>query len=814
MRSWPDGHHIAKNMFAIAFCIVLALPLAYGQNQSWMDYGGGTDSSHYTRSKQITKANVGQLEVAWAYPHGETGFNPIVVGNVMYTVARNSSLVALDATTGKEIWVHEGLSGITSRGMNYWESKDRKDRRLIFAVNSYLQEIDAVTGLTVMSFGQKGVVNLREGLERDVSSMGRVQSRSPGKVFENLVILGSAPGEEYVSPPGDLRAYDVISGKLVWQFHTVPYPGEPHYDTFPKDAWKYIGGNNTWGDLTIDAKNGIAFFPLGSPTYDFYGADRKGAGLYGDCLLALDARTGKYLWHFQTVHHDLWDYDLTSAPQLTTIKRDGKEVEVVAEAGKTGFLFVFERKTGKPIWPIEERKAPKSDVPGEEAWPTQPYPTAPPPFARQSFTVDDINPYLPEEQRALIKDQLLSWRNEGLFTPPTLRGTVQMPGDQGGSNWGTTAANPTNGIVYVLSTDAPAVIQLEKSAPGIPAPNAAFGSQGRGGGGGRGPMQAFAGRALYVQNCQACHGADLKGATGPTLIDIAVKVGADAIRANIQGGKGAMPSIAGLTPSDMDSIMAFLANPAAATAGRGRGGPGGMQGDTASLGGPVVASGPAPASMTGGGGRGGRGVGDANGAPEAPSASEGASAVKLTKSGGNVQHAYGGNGGSAAYPEGLEVPDVRYNSAWAVSYNAIKPPWSTITAYDLNKGTIKWQVPAGDDLAMAAQGVHDTGSRQLRTGIIATATGLVFQVGGDRKVRAYDEETGKVLWTKEIGGSSRGVPAMYEVNGRQYLVISVAAGGGRGVGAAAAAPDSGNLPTGYVAFALPQAEASPTGKVR
>jgi quinoprotein glucose dehydrogenase len=327
-------------------------------------------------------------------------------------------------------------------------------------------------------------------------------------------------------------------------------------------------------------------------------------------------------------------------------------------------------------------------------------------------------------------------------------------------------------------------------------------------------MQVFAGRALYVQNCQACHGADLKGATGPTLVDITVKVGADAIRANIQGGKGAMPSISGLTPADMDNIMAFLANPAAATGGRGRGARGGMQGDTASLGGPVVASGPAPGSIAGAGGRGAREVGAANSAAEAPCASQGAPAVKLTKSGGNVQHAYGGNGGSAAYPEGLDVPDVRYNSAWAVSYNAIKPPWSTITAYDLNKGTIKWQVPAGDDLAMAAQGVHNTGSRQLRTGFIVTATGLVFQVGGDRKVRAYDEETGRVLWTKEIGGSSRGVPAMYEVNGRQYLVISVGAGGGRRGGTPAASPDSGNLPTGYVAFALPQAEAPPTGKVR
>jgi glucose dehydrogenase/cytochrome c2 len=795
--------------------LAIALPSAYSQNASWTDYGGGTDSTHYVRSKQLTKANVGQLKVAWVYPQGETGFNPIVVGKVMYAVGRSGSLIALDATTGKEIWVHAGLRGINSRGINYWESKDGKDRRLIFSINSYLQEIDANSGLTIMSFGKNGVVNLREGLEREVSSMGRVQSQSPGKVFENLVILGSAPGEEYISPPGDVRAFDVLSGKLVWQFHTVPHPGEPFYETFPKDAWKYVGGVNTWGDLTIDAKNGIAFFPLGSPTYDFYGADRKGANLYGNCLLALNARTGKYLWHFQTVHHDLWDYDLTSAPQLTTIKHDGKDVEVVAQAGKTGFLYVLDRKTGKPIWPIEERKVPQTDVAGEASWPTQPYPTAPPPFARQSFTVNDINPHLPEETRALIKDQLLSWRNEGLFTPPTIRGTVQMPGDQGGSNWGTTAANPTNGMVYVLSTDAPAVITLGKSAPGIPAPTAAFGSEGRGGRGGRGAPQAFAGRGIYMQNCQTCHGADLKGAAGPSLVDITLKIGADAIRANIQGGKGAMPAFSSLSSSDMDSLMAFLANPAAAAGGGrgGRGGRGGAQEDIPPIGGTVVASGPAPASVPTASDRAAASMAEpesAAAAGAAASGSAGARGARLTLSGGNVPHAYGGNGGSAAYPQGAEVPDVRYNSPWAVSYNAVGPPWSTITAYDLNKGTIKWQVPAGDDLAMAAEGIRGTGSRQLRTGIIPTATGLVFQVGGDRKVRAYDEETGKVLWESEIGGSSRGVPAMYEIDGRQYLVISVAGGGGRfGPAADATLPAGDNSLIGYVAFALPVPEKSP-----
>ena len=788
--------NIARRMLATAFCAAIALPLVYGQNESWTDYGGGPDSSHYIRSKQITKANVGQLDVAWVYAPGETGFNPIVVDNVLYGLGRNSSIVALDATTGKEIWVHAGLRGINSRGMNYWESKDRKDRRLIFAINSYLQEINATTGLTITSFGKEGVVNLREGLERDVARMGRVQSRSPGKVFENLLILGSAPGEEYISAAGDLRAYKVVTGKLVWQFHTVPHPGEPYYDTFPKDAWKYVGGNNTWGDLTIDAKNGVAFFPLGSPTYDFYGADRKGSNLYGNCLLALDVRTGKHLWHFQDVHHDLWDFDMCSAPQLTTVKHDGKDVEVVAEAGKTGFLYVLERKTGKPIWPIEERKVPQTDVPGEASWPTQPYPTAPPPFVRQSFTVDDINPYLPEEERALIKDQLLSWRNEGLFTPPTLRGTVQTPGDQGGSNWGTTAANPNNGTVYVLGVNAPAVIRLAESAPGIPAPTDAFGRQGggrgaaggsgRGAAGGRGPAtQALAGRTVFTENCQVCHGADLKGGAGPSLVDIGLKMDMDAARAIVQGGKDAMPSFSKLPQTEIGNLMAYLANPAAATAGAGRGGRGGGPGDDAvAVGGTVVAAGPAPASADAA--QGGRGQG------------------------GPAR--FGGNGGSAPYPEGVDVPDIRFNSAWSVSQDAIKGPWSTLTAYDLNKGTIKWQVPTGDDLAMAARGVHDTGGRMLRTGIIPTATGLVFEVDGDRKLRAYDEDTGKVLWTKEIGGSSTGVPSMYEVNGRQYLVISLAAAGGAGRGGAAAAPT--NLPTGYVAFALPAAEKPPANSTK
>ena len=275
---------------------------AQQDHKKWNDYGGGADSSHFVALDQINKSNVSQLDVAWIYPTGDNRshvFNPIVVDNVMYVLARDSSLVALDAATGKEIWIHDNLPGLATRGIAYWESRDRKDRRLIFTINNYLQEIDAGTGKSILTFGKNGLVDLREGLGRDPKTITRIQPNSPGRVFGNLIMLGSSPGEAYLSAPGDIRAYDVITGRIVWTFHTIPRPGEFGYDTWPKDAWKYSGGANTWGEITVDEKRGIAYFPTGSPTYDYYGADRTGSNLFANCLLALDARTGKRLWHFR-----------------------------------------------------------------------------------------------------------------------------------------------------------------------------------------------------------------------------------------------------------------------------------------------------------------------------------------------------------------------------------------------------------------------------------------------------------------------------------------------------------------------------------
>ena len=443
------------------------------------------DSSNYSLSTQITKANVGQLEMAWFYPYAAPTFSPVFANDVLYGLGRNASaLIALDPATGKEIWVHEGLNGITSKGINYWESADGKDRRLIFAVDSFLQEIDARTGKTIPAFGENGIVDMRVGLPRAEGTSIRAMPASPGRIWRNIMIFGGQSGESIMTPPGDIRAYDVLTGKLLWQFHTIPRPGEFGYETNPPDGYKYMGGANNWGEMSIDEERGIVYIPTGSATADFYGADRAGQNLFANCLLALDVRTGKRLWHFQTVHHDLWDLDNVSAPQLVTVTHDGRKVDVVAHAGKTGFLYVFERVTGRPLWPIEERPVDKSEVPFEQSWPTQPFPTKPAAFARQSFTEDDVNPWLltPEQYEAL-KERVRKAKNGkgpqgGIFNPNVLNGdSISMPGNQGGSNWGTTAADPQRGLVFVTGVNQVALLRLND----VKDPAA---GQGRGGGGG------------------------------------------------------------------------------------------------------------------------------------------------------------------------------------------------------------------------------------------------------------------------------------------------------------------------------------------
>lgn len=703
--------------------------------RSWRQYGGGADQSKFVEFSQLTKSNLQQLEIAWTYAAGDGSymFNPIVVDGVMYVLGNNESLVALDAGTGREIWVRPNLSGIIRTGINFWESKDGKDRRLLLCRQNRLEALDARTGEPILSFGTNGAVSLKDGLDRDPQTIRRVQSTTPGQIFENLIILGSSPGENYFSAPGHLRAYDVITGKQVWTFRTIPAPGEYGYETWPPDAYKYIGGVNCWGEITVDEKNGIAFFPLGSPTYDYYGADRHGDGLFGDCLLALDARTGKRLWHFQTVHHDLWDYDLCSAPQLITVQHGGKKIEAVAVAGKIGFLYVFERLTGKPLWPIEERPVSASDVPEELAARTQPFPTAPPPFTRQSVSTNDINPfYSPQKKVETLKRMAAA--QTGLFVPlSTEREVIAMPGAVGGANRGNTAADPDRGIVYIITQDYASVYQrlkVESPLPSATVPllvNTNTVSS---------PMasasQAERAEYAYSQLCVSCHGPDRAGKPNiPSIIEAGKRLSFGEFSTLIGVGKGVMPGFPHVGPRTQEDLYTYL---------------GGV-------------------------------INESDGRPMARR-------ERLENRG---------------YPTGVKGPAHNFSSGYGMEFpDLLAPPWSWVVAYDLNQGIIKWRRPLGHDPQIPKQNGQDLGMPvgSQRKGMVVTTTGLLFSTCLDGNIYAYDTETGDKLWSTPLPRNTEGLPAMYEVAGRQYLVVCAM---GKVLDAALAA----KIPSGYIVYALP-----------
>ncbi|MCU1324976.1 MAG: Quinoprotein glucose dehydrogenase [Bryobacterales bacterium] len=738
----------------------LAAGAACGQpaRTTWKDYLGGPDSSHYSALKQINTKNVNQLQVAWSYDTGDSTsytFSPLVVDDIAYFAAKQGSLVAVNAATGQELWVYSfpsaggrggqfsGISG--QRGANYWESKDRSDRRVLVSQGGFLHAIDARTGKLVQSFGDNGKLDLKTGLDRGPA----LASRTPGRVFENILVLGSATGEGYLAPPGDVRGIDIVTGKLLWVFHTIPRPGEFGYDTWPKDAYKYMGGVDVWGEITVDEKRGIAYLPTASAKYELYGGDRLGDNLFADCILALDARTGKRLWHFQTVHHDLWDYDPDAAPQLVTVKHEGKTVDAVALASKNGFLYVFDRVTGKPLWPIEERPVPASDVPGEVAAKTQPFPTVVPPFARQSMTVKDMyDGFMKPEEKAWWKDRLSKART-GFYTPPGLTDTIQLPSVNGGALFFSTGADPTTGTVYVLSKDMPSIMKLVPAGEST-ADNAGGLIPNRPRPAGRGPAAGMPtppqmGRAVYEQTCQVCHGAELKGDRGPEIDTAVAKQGADPVRAVITKGRGTMPAFASLPAQSMSDLMAFLARPDAAPIG----------------------SAPSAATM--------QAMGRLRVEPD--------------------------------YPAEVIPPPSRYKTGYGNEPYVITPPWSTITAYDLNTGKIKWQAPYGD-VPQAGPSDKMRGNAYPKSGFVITAGGLLMFAGNDSKLYALDKDTGKLLFSKELPNGSLGVPAVYEVKGREYILLAVS--GGNAYPAGAYVPPGGVTPPAisksYIAFALPSAE--------
>jgi quinoprotein glucose dehydrogenase len=712
---------------------------------TWKQYGGGPDQSKFFAASQITRDNVSKMEVAWVYPSADSNsyfFSPIVVDTIMYVLGKNYSLIALHALTGKEIWIHAKLMGISRRGVTYWESKDKKDKRLLFTLNNSLQAIDALTGQSILSFGDSGYVDLRKGLDRDPSSLRRVQSMMPGFVFENLIIMGSSPGENYFSAPGHVRAYNVVTGKLEWTFHTIPHPGEFGYDTWPKDAYKYVGAANVWGEITIDEKRGIAYLPLGSPTYDYYGVDRAGSNLFGNCLVAVDARTGKRLWHYQTVHHDLWDYDLSAAPQLITIDRNGKKIDAVAVATKHGFLFVFDRVTGEPVFPIEEKPFPASEMPGEKTWPTQPVPVAVPGFSRHEVTKAMINPYFSTEEKVKWYKRIDAARS-GLFIPPSDKyETMIVPGAVGGASFGNTAAEPGKGIMYVQSQDYASIYKLEK----IKTPQQTLSSD-----------EVKKVKAMYISTCQSCHGENMAGGIGPSLVNAGQRLSLDEFSSLLVGGRGQMPGFPHIDEQTTRSMYRYLGGTSGGRPGFAR------RFDSLKL-------------------------------PEGPVVASGGARIKPDPKRSPVM---------TEYPEGVPHPRDRYTSDYGLSWpNLLSPPWAWIVAYDLNTGTVKWKKPLGEDSVAVSNANKQAGTPigSARKGMVITPT-VVFSTAKGGKLYAFDADNGHVLWETNLSHETNGQPAMYQINGKQYLVVNATANFSKGNFDRSKEP--GALPKGYVVYALP-----------
>jgi quinoprotein glucose dehydrogenase len=668
--------------------------------RGWPAYGGGPEQMRYSSLTQINRTNVAKLEVAWTYDTKETGglqTQPIVVDGVLFGYTPTHKTFAIRAATGEPLWTFDSkiVGRGPNRGLMYWASGD--DRRLFAAVDAYVYALNAATGKPIPTFGDGGRIDLRKDLGRDPSKQN-IRLTSPGVVYKDLFIVGGRESEELPGSPGDVRAYDVRTGKLRWAFHTIPHPGEPEYETWGKDSWTVNGGANNWTGMSLDETRGIVYVPTGSASSDFYGANRPGDNVYANSLIALKADTGQPVWHFQGVRHDIWDRDFPSPPTLATIKHDGRTIDAVVQTSKHGFVFVFDRTNGEPVFPIEYRKFPKSDLAGEVTADTQPIPTKPKPFARQQLTKDMLTTRTPEAHQWAL-DRFATFRGSGLFVPLALNhDTVVFPGFDGGAEWGGSALDPETGVLYVNANDLAWTGAMAENATGKSS------------------------KALYLQNCAACHKDDRSGAPPqiPSLVDVTSRKSQRDMMTIVERGAGRMPGFPNLDQRAIAAVLDYV---------------------TKNLDTPVPA----------------------------PSATE-----------ENLRYRFTG------YNRFVD-PD---------GYPAVAPPWGTLNAIDLNTGEYVWTIPLGDYPELVEKGLKNTGTENYG-GPAVTAGGLVF-IGAtnyDRKFRAFDKSTGQLLWETTLPFSGNATPAVFEIDGREYVVIG--AGGGKGW------PKS---PTGgvYVAFALPQ----------
>ncbi len=528
----------------LVLCALLSLAARRSPNKErnadWPVWGGGPENTHYSKLAQINRSNVKKLAIAWTFDTGEQGglqTSPIVVDNVLYGITPTQKIFALNAATGKLLWKFDsGIKGTQpDRGLAYWSNG--KDKRIVAGVMNFLYALDAASGKPIASFGQDGRIDLRQELGREPGKQS-IALTSPGVVYKDLVIVGGRNPETLPAPPGDVRAYDVRTGKLRWSFHTIPHDGEFGHDTWPAGAWKISGAANNWSGMTIDPQRGIVFVPTGSAAFDFYGADRIGDDLFANSLIALNAETGERIWHFQGVKHDIWDRDFPSAPALVTVKRGGKDVEAVVQTTKQGFVYLFERATGKPLFPIEYHKYPPSTIPGEVAASEQPIPTKPAPYARQLLTADMLTNRTPEAHVWAV-DQFHKSRSEGQFVPFSVgKDTVIFPGFDGGAEWGGPAVDPETSAIYINSNEMAWMAALAENTDST------------------GP------KATYMSQCSVCHGDTMTGSPSaiPSLIGVGGRLPPDQITATIKNGKGRMPGFPNLVGEQLVALVDFLTN--------------------------------------------------------------------------------------------------------------------------------------------------------------------------------------------------------------------------------------------------------------
>jgi quinoprotein glucose dehydrogenase len=711
-------------IFYIVFLVLITTTMACKtgvQDEEWRTASGANDGNRYSNGDEINIENVGSLELAWVYDTGDSirkgstiPTTPLMIRGVLYGVSPNQNLFAVNAVDGTELWVFKAPDSTARgsiRGISYWENEEGKEGRIFYSTGPKLYAVDVLTGAGIESFGKQGFIDLRENLDGPFENSSVAGNAAP-IIYKNLLITGMRLSEGEDAAPGHIRAFDVLTGERKWIFHTIPHPGEFGYDTWEdKDAWKRVGAANNWAGMSLDEERGIVYVPLGSATPDFYGARRKGSNLFANSLLALDASTGKYIWHFQTVHHDLWDRDLSANPNLVRLQKDGKLIDAVAQISKQGYIYVFDRVSGEPVFPIDEVAFPPSDLPGEEAWPTQPIPRLPEPFARQSFGPDDISNRTPEIQKELL-EEFYKYRNGSLFIPPSLQGSWLFPGFDGGGQWGGASVDPETEIMYISNSELPWRLQM--------IPNPALNNV-------RASTVKEQGMMIYSKSCASCHGTNREGlgAAYPALTHLKRDYKEQQVRQIIDNGRNMMPAFKSLlSDTDKTALITYLLD-----------------------------------------------------LEDKETISKPSTSRKQVNRDSVPEFVLNG------YQRFMDRD----------GYPGIKPPWGTLNAVNLSTGKLLWKVPLGNFDELSEFGMENTGT-EIYGGPVVTKGGIVFVAGTqDEKIRAFDKKTGKVVWEHKLPAAGFATPAVFVVNGKQYVVI--AAGGGK------LGMKSSNK---YLAFSLPR----------